>query len=54
MKVTRFVNGSKITKPIDSETIIKSDVISNTINHVNLRLKTSAETLQNMKKAQYE
>jgi hypothetical protein len=43
MKVTRFVNGSKITKPIDDGMVIENQVILNTIEHVNQRLRNSAD-----------
>ena len=44
MKVTRFVNGSKVTKPIDDGMVIENQVILNTIEHVNQRLRISADT----------
>ena len=42
MKITRFVNGQKVTKPLNSETVIKNEVISQTINKVNERIKGNA------------
>ncbi|MBQ9737688.1 MAG: hypothetical protein IJV86_04745 [Clostridia bacterium] len=43
MKVTRFVNGSKLTKPIDDGMVIENQVILNTIEHVNQRLRSSVD-----------
>ncbi len=38
MKITRFVNGKKIEKGIDSEFLIKEPIIADTIESVNRRL----------------
>jgi hypothetical protein len=43
MRITRFVNGIKVNKPFSTETVIKSDVISSTIDRVNRRLKTDSK-----------
>lgn len=39
MKITRFVNGQKISKPLGTDTVIKNEIISATIDAVNRRLK---------------
>ncbi len=44
MKITRFVNGEKINKPLGADTVIKNDIISATIDAVNRRLKTTANS----------
>ncbi|MBR5155317.1 MAG: hypothetical protein IKW62_02400 [Clostridia bacterium] len=38
MKITRFVNGEKLNKPIDGNIFIKKEIISETIDKVNRRL----------------
>ncbi len=42
MKITRFVNGQEITKPLSSKMVIKNEIISHTINKVNQRIKGTA------------
>ena len=43
MKITRFVNGSKRTEPLTAETVIKNQVVANTIKKVNQRLEKAFE-----------
>ena len=38
MKITRYVNGQKRTKPFDANTIIENEEISNVISRVNRRI----------------
>ncbi len=42
MKITRYVNGEKFKKPL-KEIVIKSDVIRETIDKVNARIKVDGE-----------
>ncbi len=44
MKITRFVNGQKISKPLGTDTVIKNEIISTIIENVNRRLKTNNNT----------
>ncbi len=44
MKITRFVNGQKINKPLGTDTVIKNEIISTTIDAVNRRLKETANS----------
>ncbi len=44
MKVTRFINGNKVSKPLDSKMVLMSDVIPNAIESVNRRLKNAFES----------
>lgn len=44
MKITRFVNGQKITKPLSAETIIKNEIVAHTIEKVNKRLKNTVNS----------
>ncbi len=41
MKITRFINGKKISKGIDREFTIKEPIIADTIELVNRRLMIS-------------
>ncbi len=43
MKITRFVNGKKINKNIDSEFLIRQPIIADTIETVNHRLRIKKE-----------
>ena len=38
MKITRYVNGQKRTKPFDGETVIENEDISSIITRVNRRI----------------
>ncbi len=38
MRITRFLNGEKLNKPIDGNIFIKKQIISDTIDKVNHRL----------------
>lgn len=54
MKVTRFVNGKKITEPFDEKTVIKHDVISDTIERVNHRLNIKQSLTDSMENSKNE
>ncbi len=43
MKITRYINGKKINKAIDSEYLISQPIVANTIETVNHRLKIKKE-----------
>ncbi len=43
MKITRYVNGQKRTKPFDVDMIIENEEISNVISRVNHRLGVKSE-----------
>ena len=38
MRITRYVNGKRVTKPFNSDTVIENSEISQAINRVNRRL----------------
>ena len=46
MKITRFINGKKINKSIDSEFLIRQPIVADTIKTVNHRLKLNQDTLK--------
>ena len=52
MKITRFVNGEKIKKPLGADTVIKNEIISATIEAVNRRLKGGSNTEKESRGAQ--
>ncbi len=38
MKVTRFVNGNKVEKPLDREIKVRNEIVQNAIEKVNRRI----------------
>lgn len=47
MKITRYVNGQKRTKPFDEETVIENEEISSVISRVNRRISRLQAELKN-------
>ena len=39
MKITRYINGKKVNKALSDEIVIKNDLISGTIEKVNIRFE---------------
>ena len=48
MKVTRFINGSKIEKPLNQEIKVKNEIVQNTIEKVNKRILNSINFENNL------
>ena len=38
MRITRYINGKKLTKPYESRLLIENDIVASTIEKVNRRL----------------
>ena len=45
MKVTRFINGNKIREPFLKDMVVKSEVVSRTIDNINRRLKSDSDDI---------
>ncbi len=49
MKVTRFINGEKLNKPISGNIFVKNQIITDTIDKVNRRLNINHISDSNVK-----
>ena len=41
MRITRFINGKKLTNSYESKPLIESDIVASTIERVNRRLNSN-------------
>ena len=49
MKITRFINGNRLEKPLSSDIKVKNEVVQNTIEKVNRRIFDSGDLIAEFK-----